>query len=68
MEPADVLQLFWRLREANVRMLGRLNVEEWHRFGWHAERGMITVRGLMLHMAGHDTNHLNQIRAILRKS
>jgi hypothetical protein len=67
-KPADALQLFWLLRESNVRMLSRLNVEEWERLGWHAERGRITVRDLMLHMARHDMNHLDQIRVILGKS
>jgi len=65
-KPADALQLFWLLREANVRMLSRLNFEEWERLGWHAERGVTTVRSLMLHIAAHDIIHLDQIRAILR--
>jgi hypothetical protein len=67
-KPADALQLFWLLREANVRMLRRLNSEEWERLGWHAERGITTVRGLMLHMASHDIVHLEQIRAILQST
>jgi hypothetical protein len=46
-------------------MLRELNAEEWQRFGDHAERGRITVRDLALHMAGHDLNHLAQIRALL---
>jgi hypothetical protein len=46
-------------------MLRELNAEEWQRFGNHAERGRITVRDLALHMAGHDLNHLAQIRALL---
>jgi hypothetical protein len=31
----------------------------------HAERGRITVRDLAAHMAGHDANHVEQIRRIL---
>jgi hypothetical protein len=66
--PADALQLFRLLREANLRMLNRLTDEEWNRFGLHAERGRISVRDLARHMAGHDMNHLDQVRAILAKA
>ena len=65
--PSDSLQLFRLLREANLRMLNQLGADEWERWGVHAERGKITVRDLARHMAGHDMNHLDQIRAILRK-
>lgn len=64
---SEALQLFRLLREANVRMLSRLTADEWERSGWHAERGKVNVRELMLHMASHDRNHLGQIRAILGK-
>jgi hypothetical protein len=64
-EPADALQLFRLLRETNLRMLGELTAEEWARHGMHAERGKITVKDLARHMAGHDMNHVDQIRAIL---
>ena len=66
-DASDALHLFRLLREANLRMLKRLTGEEWERFGVHAERGKISVRDLVRHMAGHDVNHLDQIRAILRK-
>ena len=66
--PSDSLQLFRLLRAANLRMLSRLTADEWSRFGLHAERGKISVRDLVRHMAGHDMNHLDQIRAILGKS
>jgi hypothetical protein len=63
--PPEALQMFQLLREANLRMLRRLTEEEWDKFGIHAERGKITVRDLARHMAGHDINHVDQIRAIL---
>ena len=66
--PADALAMFRLLREANLRMLRSLASEEWDRFGVHAERGRITVRDLVRHMAGHDMNHVEQIRSILRRS
>jgi hypothetical protein len=48
-----------------VRMLERLSKGEWERFGVHSERGRISVRDLARHMAGHDMNHVDQIRSIL---
>jgi hypothetical protein len=62
------LDMFTLLRTANLRMLRALNSEQWLRFGNHAERGRITVRDLAVHMAGHDVNHLNQIRTLLADS
>lgn len=64
----DALQMFRLLREANLRMLKSLTREEWERHGVHAERGKITVRDLARHMAGHDVNHLEQIRRIVAQS
>ena len=63
--PWSALQMYRLLRDANVRMLQRLTEEEWERFGVHAERGKMTVRDLARHMAGHDINHIEQIRSIL---
>jgi len=66
--PGDSLQLFRLLREANLRMLRKLTAEEWTRHGFHAERGKISLRDLVRHMAGHDMNHVDRIRAILGRS
>jgi hypothetical protein len=57
--------MFRLLREANLRMLVRLTADEWECYGIHAERGRLTVRDLARHMAGHDRNHLEQIRRAL---
>ena len=64
-QPAEALTLFRLLREANVRLLSRLTAEQWERHGVHAERGKLTVRDLARQMAGHDRNHLDQVRKIL---
>jgi hypothetical protein len=64
-EPAEALALFHLLREANLRLLAKLTAEQWERHGVHAERGKLTVRDLARQMAGHDRNHLDQIRRIL---
>jgi uncharacterized damage-inducible protein DinB len=61
---ADALHMFRLLREANLRLLGRLTPEQWQHHGIHAERGRITVEELARHMAGHDANHIDQIRRL----
>ena len=65
MECGDALGLFRLLREANLRMLSALLPEEWERSGNHAERGNLTVRELVRHMASHDINHIKQIERLL---
>jgi hypothetical protein len=59
------LAMFRLLREANLRLLQHLTPEQWEASGVHAERGRLTVRDLASHMAGHDLNHIEQIRRIL---
>jgi uncharacterized damage-inducible protein DinB len=60
--PQESLQLFRLLRNANLEFLRRLQPNQWECFGIHAERGRITVRDLAVHMAGHDSNHIEQIK------
>ena len=63
--PQESLELLRLLRQANLVFLGQLSAEQWECCGIHAERGRITVRDLAAHMAGHDANHVEQIRRIL---
>jgi len=63
--PSESLALFRLLRGANLQFLHKLAPEQWDCFGIHAERGRITVRDLVVHMSGHDANHIEQIRKIL---
>jgi len=63
--PGESLRMFQMLREANLRMFGRLTPEEWQRYGMHAERGRITVADLARHVAAHDINHILQLRRLL---
>ena len=63
--PQESLELFRLLRAANLIFLHQLSPEQWESCGIHAERGRITVRDLATHMAGHDANHIQQIRRIL---
>ena len=64
-DPADSLQLFTLLRRANLGMFERLTPEEWQSHGVHTERGEMSVRELATQIAGHDLNHLEQVRKIL---
>jgi hypothetical protein len=66
--PRESLALFQLLREANLEFLKQLAPEQWECFGIHAERGRISVRDLAVHMAGHDANHIEQVRRILNKA
>jgi DinB superfamily len=63
--PQDSLMLFLLLRQANLQFLRGLTPEQWECHGMHAERGRVTVRELATHMAGHDANHLQQVRRVL---
>jgi uncharacterized damage-inducible protein DinB len=63
--PREAFEMFGMLREANLRMFGKLTPEEWQRYGRHAERGRMTVADLARHMAAHDVNHINQVRRLL---
>ena len=63
--PEDSLTQFRLLRDANLQMFDQLTPEEWEKHGIHTERGRMTVRELAVQIAGHDINHLTQIKAIL---
>jgi hypothetical protein len=60
----ESLALFRLLRNANLQFLKQITPEQWECSGIHAERGRITIRDLAVHMAGHDANHIEQIRTI----
>jgi hypothetical protein len=62
------LQLFQLLREANLRMFDRLSPEQWQHHGLHAERGRMSVADLARQVAGHDINHIEQIRKVAEHS
>jgi len=66
-DPQESLALFRLLRAANLQMFDSLSEEQWERRGVHAERGPMTVRDLAGQIAGHDINHLAEVRRILGK-
>ncbi len=53
-------------RERNLRLLRSLPDSMWSRYGIHSERGKETVARVAEMMAGHDINHRNQIRRLLK--
>lgn len=55
------------LRAENLRLLRSVPRSWWNRYGIHAERGRESVQRTIVLLAGHDINHLNQIRAIRRQ-
>jgi hypothetical protein len=59
------LHLFRLLRQANLTMFAQLSPGQWQRHGVHAERGPMTVADLARQVAGHDINHIEQIRKVV---
>jgi len=55
------------LREVNLDLVTSVPRGWWKRHGNHSERGRETVRRTIELIAGHDLNHLDQIRAIRKK-
>lgn len=64
-DPARSLEALRINRAGLVRLLKRLPRESWSCYGIHSERGKETVTRVVEMTAGHDLNHLKQIRARL---
>lgn len=64
----DSLASFTAFRQTNLRLLESLSASAWDKYGVHAERGRESVRDLVQLAAGHDLNHIAQIRNILGKA
>jgi hypothetical protein len=65
---ADALALFRSLRKSNLtllRLVSKQKLKSAH--GIHEERGKETLSYFVRLTAGHDLNHLAQIRRILKK-
>lgn len=61
----DSLKTFLAIREANLRYLNGLPESAWSKYGIHSERGRETLHDLVVLVAGHDLNHIGQIKRIL---
>jgi hypothetical protein len=61
------LERFRVVREATVRLLQSTPEHDLKRTGVHTERGVQMAGDFLLLIAGHDINHLSQIRGIAGK-
>lgn len=62
------LELLTPIRRFNMRLLRSLSPEQFSRFGMHEERGRETITDMVRIWAGHDLNHLQQIKVALQAS
>lgn len=61
------LEVFRVLRENNLAMLKEISPKTWDNYGMHLERGKESIAHLARMFAGHDTNHVLQIEAIVKQ-
>jgi len=61
------LEAFRITRDRMVRLLKSLPSESWDSYGMHFERGKETVTRVVEMLAGHDINHIMQIKERLSK-
>lgn len=66
-DPMLSLEAFRITRERMVRLLKSLPRESWDFYGMHSERGKETVTRVVEMLAGHDVNHMKQIKERLSK-
>jgi hypothetical protein len=62
--PADALHAFKAFRDWNLLLLEDLSPSARSRNVTHPERGAMTFQTIVETMAGHDLNHLGQLRKI----
>ena len=61
---AETLERFRLLRKSQVRLFRAASRKDFGRAGFHPERGVVTLREQLETLAGHDLNHLQQIRRL----
>lgn len=64
LDPHAALAAFLALRRWNLAFLATVPQSEYAKQVTHPERGTMTLEGLLQTLAGHDLNHLQQLRAI----
>ncbi len=62
--PAETLERLRLLRRSQVRLFRSVPKADFKRTGHHLERGIITLKEQMETAAGHDLNHLAQIKRL----
>jgi hypothetical protein len=61
---AETLERFRLLRRSQLRLFRRATKPAFRRTGLHPERGVVTLQVQLETLAGHDLNHLAQIRRL----
>jgi hypothetical protein len=61
---AETFERFRLLRRSQIRLFRRASPRGFRRTGFHPERGIVTLRVQLETLAGHDLNHLAQIRGL----
>ena len=61
---AETLERFRLLRRTQLRLFRQASPQAFRRTGFHPERGVVTLRVELETLAGHDLNHLAQIRRL----
>ena len=64
-DPAEALAAFVRRRRETITLLGGLTADQWRRGGIHQARGRMEMGEWVASLAGHDDNHLEQIKTPL---
>jgi uncharacterized damage-inducible protein DinB len=65
-DPRQSLRVFRTLRENNLLLLKTVPRKLWLNHGMHSERGKETISHMVQLYAGHDLNHLQQVKAIAK--
>ena len=61
----EALEAFKRRRKEVLEFLRALKPEQWDRGGIHPTRGRMNIKDFVAIMAGHDENHLGQLKRAL---
>ena len=61
----EALEAFKRRRKEVLELLWGLKPEQWDRGGIHSTRGRMSIKDFVAIMAGHDENHLEQLKRAL---
>ena len=64
---SETFERFRLLRRSQVRLFRSASKQDFKRKGFHPERGVVTLRVQLETVAGHDLNHLGQIRRAARR-
>ena len=61
---AETLERFRALRRSQLRLFRAASKQDLERTGHHPERGVVSLQEQLETFAGHDLNHLGQIRRL----